>query len=218
MIRLHTSAIALSIALLATPAFAKDKPAAPTAALTAADADAFVAAAEKQLADFSINANRTQWVNATYITDDTDALAANSSAQGTELSVKLALEAAKFQKVAGLAPDTVRKLDLLRGTITLPAPTKPGAAAELATINTRMSSQYGKGMGTLDGKPINGSDIEAAMGTTRDPAKLQEMWVSWHDNVGAQMHDDYARGVVIANQGGGRAWLQECRRHVAVGL
>ena len=200
------SAIALTIALFASPATATDKKpaaeaAAMTVALTAADADAFVAAAEKQLAAYSIDANRIQWVNATYITDDTDALAAKSGAEGTELAVKLALEAARFQKVADLSPDTIRKLDLLRGTITLPAPTKPGAADELATIVTRMSSQYGKGKGTLDGKPINGSDIEAAMGTVRDPAKSKEMWVSWHDNVGAQMHDDYARSVVIANQG-----------------
>jgi len=200
------SVIALTIALIASPATAKDKkPAAEaatkTVALTAADADAFVAAAEKQLAEYSIDASRIQWVNATYITDDTDALAAKSGAEGTELAVKLALEAARFQKVAGLSPDTIRKLDLLRGTITLPAPTKPGAADELATIVTRMSSQYGKGKGTLDGKAINGSDIEAAMGTMRDPAKTKEMWVSWHDNVGAQMHDDYARSVVIANQG-----------------
>ena len=205
MIRTGISALALSVALLATPALAKDKPAAPVATApkpaTAADAAAFVAAAEKQLLDYSLDASRIAWVNATYITDDTDALAASSGAAGTELAVKLALEAAKFQKVAGLAPDTVRKLDLLRGGITLPAPTKPGAAAELATITTRMSSQYGKGKGTLDGKPISGSDIEAAMGTTRDPAKLKEMWTSWNDNVGAPMHDDYARTVSIANAG-----------------
>ncbi|HSI19482.1 MAG TPA: M2 family metallopeptidase, partial [Sphingomonas sp.] len=89
----------------------------------------------------------------------------------------------------------------LRSGITLPAPARTGAADELATIVTRMSSQYGKGRGTLDGKPINGSDIEAAMGTVRDPAKLQEMWTSWHDNVGAQMRGDYARQVTIANEG-----------------
>ncbi len=206
MIRTGISALALTIALSASPVFAATKNAVPATAatkapLTSADADAFIVSAEKQLLDYSLDASRIAWVNATYITDDTDALAASSGAVGTELSVKLALEAAKFQKVAGLSPDTQRKLDLLRGGITLPAPTKPGAAAELATITTRMASQYGKGKGTLDGKPINGSDIEAAMGTTRDPAKLKEMWISWHDNVGAPMHDDYARTVAIANQG-----------------
>ena len=51
------------------------------------------------------------------------------------------------------------------------------------------------------GKPINGSDIEAAMGETRDPAKLKEMWVSWHNNVGAPMRADYTKLVALANDG-----------------
>ncbi|MGJ3649774.1 M2 family metallopeptidase [Sphingomonas sp. GlSt437] len=189
------SMTALALLLAPLPAIAADS------APTAADADAFIAKAEKAGADFSVDANRIQWVNATFITDDTDILAAKNAAEGTLLSVRYAEKAAKYQNVAGLSKDTKRKLDLLRNGITLPAPTTPGAADELATIVTRMSSQYGKGMGTLDGKPINGSDIEAAMGTTRDPAKLKEMWTSWHDNVGAQMRGDYARMVEISDKG-----------------
>ncbi|MGY4396030.1 peptidyl-dipeptidase A [Sphingomonas sp. UYAg733] len=206
MIRTGISIVALACAIAATPTLAKDKKETPVAAQrpltpTAAEADAFVAAAEKTLFDFSIESSQVNWVNATYITDDTDAMAARINATGTEMSVKFALEAAKYGKVSGLSPDTRRKLDLLRGGLTLPAPTKPGAATELSTLVTRMSSSYGKGKGTLDGKPINGSDIEAAMGTERDPAKLKEMWVSWHDNVGAPMRKDYARMVEIGNQG-----------------
>jgi len=200
MIRTGLSTFALMLSLAATPVAAQTKKPAATA-LTAADADAFVARAEKELADFSVTANQVGWVNATYITDDTDAIAARVNAQQTELQVKAALEAAKYDKVAGLSPDTRRKLDLLRNAITLPAPTRPGAADTLQTLVTRMSSSYGKGRGTLDGKPINGSDIEAAMGTERDPAKLKEMWVSWHDNVGAPMRGDYERMVSIANEG-----------------
>ncbi len=199
MIRLTTSLAALAMALAVAPASAQTAPAAATP--TAKDADAFVASAEAQLAPLSVDVNRISWVNATFITDDTDALAAQAGARQTELQVKLATEAAKFAGIPGLSVDTARKIDLLRSGLTLPAPTKPGAADELATIVTRMSSQYGKGRGTLDGKPINGSDIESAMGTTRDPAKLQEMWTSWHDNVGAPMRGDYARQVTIANQG-----------------
>ena len=194
MIRRFTSAMALAAALAASPAFAAPAP-------TLADVDAFLKAAEAKLDAMTLEASRIQWVNATYITDDTDALAAKNSAELTEYQVKLALDAAKLQKVAGLSPDQKRKLDLLRGGITLPAPTTPGAADTLATLSTKMSSAYGKGKGTLDGKPINGSDIEAAMGTIRDPAKLTEMWVSWHDTVGAPMRDDYARAAGIANQG-----------------
>ncbi len=205
MLLLTAASLASLAALMPSAAAASAVDPAPLAAAdaapTPADADAFVAQAEKVGANFSVDANRIQWVNATYITDDTDALAAKSAAEGTLLQVKYAQEAAKYQRVAGLSADTKRKLDLLRNGITLPAPTRPGAADELATIVTRMSSQYGRGMGTLDGKPINGSDIEAAMGTTRDPAKLKEMWTSWHDNVGAPMRQDYARMAVIANEG-----------------
>jgi peptidyl-dipeptidase A len=190
-------ALALVLSGAVVLATAPDK----NAAATAGDADKFVARAEKELADISIDANRAGWINATYITDDTDAMAAEVSARQTELQVKYASEAAKYLDVQGLSSDTRRKLDLIRNGITLPAPSRPGAADELSTIATRLQSEYGKGKGTLDGKPINGSDIEAAMGTTRDPAKLKEMWVSWNDNVGMPMKADYAHMVDISNQG-----------------
>ena len=195
MIRTSLSTAALVAALTLSPAIAQTK------APTAADADTFVADVEKTMGVRGVDSARIQWVNATYITDDTDALVAKDQAALTDLQVRYALEAAKYQKVAGLSPDTKRKLDLLRGVIVLPAPTTPGASTALAEATTRMTSLYGKGKGTLDGKPINGSDIEAAMGTIRDPAKLKEMWVSWHDAVGAPMRKDYAIVAGIANKG-----------------
>ena len=197
------SSAAQAAALFAAPVAAQTAPAgqAAPAKPTAAEADTYVAAVEKEAADLSVPAQQTAWVNATYITDDTDALAAKSGAELTEKAVQWAKGAARFNGVTGLSYDTKRKLDLLKNGVGLPAPTTPGAATELATLTTRMSSRYGKGKGTLDGKPINGSDIEAAMGTTRDPAKLKEMWVSWNDNVGAPMRADYTRMTAISNAG-----------------
>ena len=189
------SAVALAAALISTPVLAQEAPP------TVADAEAFLAKVEKDLFDFSVEGGRVAWINSTYITDDTDALAAKYGEIGTEKSVKYALEAAKYQKVAGLSTETSRKLDILRGGLVLPAPSKDGAAAELSTIATKLNSTYGKGKGTLKGKEINGSDIEAEMGTNRNPEELKEMWTSWHDNVGAPMGKDYARMVEIANDG-----------------
>ena len=200
MFRFTASGLALALAL-AVPAFAKTAAPGTTTKPTAAEADAFVAKAEKTYAARTVDWNRAAWVNATNLTDDTNALAAKAGAESTELGVRYALGAARFNGVAGLSPDTRRKLDLMRSGLTLPAPTTPGAADRLSTLVTGMSSSYGKGRGTLDGKPINGSDIEAAMGTVRDPAKLQEMWTSWHDQVGAPMRKDYAQVVGIANEG-----------------
>ena len=168
---------------------------------TAAEAEAFVARAERELAEFSVINSRAQWVNSTYITQDTDALAAYFGTIGTEMGVRLATEAARFQNVAGLSADTRRKLNILLSGLTLPAPTTEGAAAELNRISTDLQSQYGRGRGTMNGEQLTGNEIEARMGTVRDPEDLREMWTSWHDNVGAPMRPQYARMVEIANAG-----------------
>jgi len=198
------SIVAIATMALTTPASAKhheNDAMEDTAAPTAADAKQFVDETEQQLFDFSIDAGRIYWINSNFITDDTDALAAKVGAEGTTMSVQAAIDAARFNDVAGLDAVTRRKLDKLRGGIVLPAPTTAGAATELNEIATKLNSAYGKGKGTLNGEEINGSDIEAAMGTNRNPDELSEMWESWHDSVGAPMKDDYARMVEIANEG-----------------
>ena len=198
------SLAALAVATFSTPSVAKAQDTAEvSAAPSVAEAEAFLARVEKDLFDFSVEGGRVAWVNNTYITDDTDALAAKYGEIGTEKSVQYALEAAKYQNVSGLSADAKRKLDILRGGLVLPAPTTPGAAKELSEIATKLNSAYGKGKGTLKGQPINGSDIEAEMGTNRNPEELKEMWVSWHDNVGGPMKNDYVRMAEIANQGAG---------------
>ena len=174
----------------------------PAAApLTPDDARAFIAAAEKDLGDFSNISQQAAWVNSTYINDDTDALAAYFGTIGTEKGVKYASEAAKYARIEGLDFDTARKLNILRGALVLASPTSPGAALELNTIATRLQSTYGKGRASLKGKVLTGDDVEAMMGTDRNPAELAEMWRTWHENVGRPMRADYTRMAEIANAG-----------------
>src|SRR5687767_95891 len=52
--------------------------------LTPEGARAFVQAVEKDLFDYSVIASRAAWVNSTYVTDDTDAVAAYFGTIGTE--------------------------------------------------------------------------------------------------------------------------------------
>lgn len=195
------SLIALASMALTFPAQAKHHEEDGTKAPDAEDAREFIAETEKQAAEFNVDAARIFWINSTYINDDTDALAAKYGAEGTTMAVDAAIESAKFNDVTGLSAVDRRKLDKLRGGIVLPAPTTEGASTELNTIATKLNSSYGKGKGTLNGNEINGSDIEAAMGTNRNPDELQEMWTSWHSQVGGPMKDDYTRMVEIANQG-----------------
>ena len=203
---LCTSLAALAIASAAPAAAQNAAPAAATAdaayPMTPQGAADWVAMVESEMGDFGVEYARVSWVNSTYITPDTDALAAKYGAQATEMSVRYANEAAKYAQVQGLDADVARKLDILRNGIVMPAPVRDGAATELNEIATSLNSQYGKGKGTLDGQEISGSDIEAEMGNLeRTPEEYAEMWTSWHDNVGAPMRDDYLRMTAIANEG-----------------
>ena len=188
------SIAAMAAALVAQPASATEES-------PQQQADAFVNKAEADFSKAVIEGAQAEWVYQTYITRESEAITARAEAALTGLMVRNAKQAARHAKTYGLSYDTARKLDRMRTAIVLPASDKPGAAEEVATIKARLQGIYGKGLGTLGGKPINGSDIEAEMGTSRDPARLKEMWTSWHDNVGKPMRADYTRLVGMANTG-----------------
>jgi peptidyl-dipeptidase A len=190
------SLAALAVALSTTPALAEDFKSTPQQ-----KADEFVIMTEAKMAKSGIEGAQAGWVYETYINQDTEALTARAGAAFGDLQVKSAIEAASHAGTPGLSHDTARKLSRLRTAITLPATTKPGAAEEVATIAARLQGIYSKGQGTLRGQPINGSDIEAEMGTNRNPAELKEMWTSWHDNVGKPMKGDYMKLVGLSNEG-----------------
>jgi peptidyl-dipeptidase A len=75
-----TASLAVLASLLCSAAPAQQRRAAAPAGPTAAQATAFVADAERQLSAASLPNNQINWVNATNITEDTDALAAASNA------------------------------------------------------------------------------------------------------------------------------------------
>jgi peptidyl-dipeptidase A len=161
----------------------------------------FVEQAEAQYNRRTVESAQAEWVYDTYITPDTEALTARGSAGLNSFNVATATKAATYASQPGLSYDVSRKLSRMRTLITQPAPSRPGAAEEAATLIARLQGIYGKGHGTLKGQPINGSDIEAAMGENRNPAELAEMWTSWHDSVGKPMKADYTKLVALENEG-----------------
>jgi peptidyl-dipeptidase A len=187
------SCFALAAALVAMPALADDH--------EYMTAKAFVAQAEAELLAKANKAARAEWVYNNFITEDTAAIAADANAEFTETLVRHAVKAAEYNDAEGLDAETRRKLTMMRTGIVSPAPTSPGAAEKVAELSAELQGIYGKGQGTLEGKPISGSDIEEKMGTVRDPALLKEMWTSWHDNVGTPMKGKYAELVDLMNEG-----------------
>jgi len=160
----------------------------------------FIARAESELASADEAHQRTQWVNLTYITDDTNWLAARSNENFTALQMRLAREAAAFRG-RKLDPEVERRLLLLTLTIRSPAPTNPEDAREWADIQARMTSQYNRHR-ILEGGQTLGSygEVRRVMETTSDPATLKELWHGWHA-VGHDLEPDYARFVELSRSG-----------------
>ena len=173
---------------------------------TREDAEAFIERVEKWTRDFGEYYSRVSWVQATYINYDTNWLVTKADTEFTEQGVKFANEAKRFNNL-DLPAELTRKLEAIKLGVNLPAPERPGAAAELAEINTRMGAAYETGKIELDGEEVPRSTLETMMGDIRDPAKLQEIWTKWRevpvadDADGNSIKSDYAKMVALANEG-----------------
>ncbi|HEY3518777.1 MAG TPA: M2 family metallopeptidase [Gammaproteobacteria bacterium] len=205
--RLHLAVAALlgaaALTACSPPSPTTQSAAAPTTqsagAPTTADALAFLDEAEREFDAIGEEAARINWVNATYINYDTDWLVAKIDARTTELAVKYAKQATDYDNV-DVPADARRKLELLKLGLTLPAPSRPGAAQELSEITTRLSSTYSTGKIEFEGRTVPQAETEVLMRQLRDPAKLEQVWTKWHDHAKV-MKPDYVRMVEIANEG-----------------
>lgn len=174
--------------------------------LTADDAAAFIAEVEQFSREFGEYSARVAWVQATNITFDTNWLATKADTESTEMGVKFANRAKDFNDV-DLPPEMRRKIDMIKLGVNLPAPTRPGAAGELAEISTRMGSTYATGKIELDGQMVARNDLEEMMGTVRDPELLEYIWTAWREVPvapradGGNMKSDYAAMVALSNEG-----------------
>jgi peptidyl-dipeptidase A len=170
----------------------------------ASDAAAFIEEVEKNLNELAVRTSRAGWVQSTYIIPDTEVLAAQANEASIGATTRYAMEAAKFRDSQGLAPDVGRKLDLLRLSLTMPAPQNPAELAELTRLATGLESEYGRGKvcRTRLGREecLDVTAIERIMAESRDPKELLELWTGWH-RIGAPMRDRYTRFIELTNEG-----------------
>ncbi|HTZ74577.1 MAG TPA: M2 family metallopeptidase [Candidatus Aquilonibacter sp.] len=169
---------------------------------TVQEARQFIDNAEKQLLDLWIKDGRADWVQETYITDDTQQMAADADAAVANATAELAQEARRFDGVT-LPDDVARKLKLIRFSVAIPAPRDEALSAELAEINASLAGDYGKGKWCPDGptaRCLNIDEISDILANSRDPRELLDAWLGWHA-VGAPMRQRYARMVDLANRG-----------------
>ncbi len=187
------SAVMLA-ALLAQPAWSEPSP-------SVEDAQAFVAAAERELEETGQYAERMNWVYQTYITEDTARLSASAQEAFTGAQVRLAGESVRFSKVPGLDGVTRRKLHMLRSGIVVPAPSDAAKIAEQAQIGARLRGMYGSGeYCDRAGACRDLQQLNDVMFHSRDADELLRAWSGWR-TVARDMRPLYARQVELANEG-----------------
>ena len=165
------------------------------------DAVAFVANAETELAELLSENERMAWVQSNFITQDTEILAALTNKRFTGRQVELAVEAARYYEIDGLDADTLRKLNILRSGITIPAPRDADKTAEQSEIGAKLSGMYGKGEYCYaNGECLDLGHLSDVMAESRDPGALLEAWNGWR-KISPPMKDLYARQVELANEG-----------------
>ncbi len=161
----------------------------------------FVAQAEQSLAELGHEAERMAWVYSTFITEDTEKLAASANRKFTTLQVELASQAAGFNAVKGTDDGTRRKLAMLRSGITIPAPRDPDKTAEQSEIGAKMSGMYGRGKYCYaDEECLDLGHLSDIMAESREPDALLEAWNGWRE-ISPPMQVLYTRQVELANEG-----------------
>jgi peptidyl-dipeptidase A len=176
---------------------------------TLKEAEAFIKNAEAKLLELNVLSSRADWVKSTYITDDTEILAAQADERAIAAQVALAKQATRFDHLQ-LPADLARKMMLLKVSLVLPTPADPKASAELTAITSRLEGTYGKGKWCPPGKDkcLDVEDLGRLMAASHDPSELRDAWVGWHQ-IARPMRQDFARYVELANQGARELGFQD---------
>ncbi|MHB8420889.1 MAG: M2 family metallopeptidase [Myxococcales bacterium] len=180
-------------------------PAAPSptaSAPTLAEARAFFDGVNADLRKLWVARDRAAWVNENFLTEDTDALAADGEAATAAYMAKAIPASRRFAKLQ-LPPDLARMAYLLSISQTIPAPDDPAKRDELAGIEEWLQSTYGKGTYCSPrekGKCLHLDDLEQILAKDRNWDDLVDAWTGWHD-VAKPMRGKYERYVKLANEG-----------------
>jgi peptidyl-dipeptidase A len=178
-------------------------PSTPARAATAENARAFLTQANREMLRLITEANRAGWVQVTYITPDTEVLAARANEQLVNAITRYAKEARRFDAVALPALER-RQFDVLKKSLTMTAPPDPEEAEELTRLVASMEGAYGSAKycpaGATGDACLDIEKITEILADNRDPARLQDVWEGWHSTA-TPLRKNYARFVQLSNKG-----------------
>ena len=165
------------------------------------EARKFIDDAEQKLLVLGVDAARADWIKSTYITDDSETIAARMDERAINATVDYAKQSTRFDGLK-LDPVTERKIKLLKLSLTLATPSDPKESEELTRIAAAMEGTYGKGKYCPDGPQTckDLEDLSKIMAESRDPKQLLAAWTGWHA-ISRPMRPEFVRYVELANKG-----------------
>jgi len=169
---------------------------------TPEEAQAFAAKVNRDLKLLWTKASTADWIKNTYITDDTERIAAWANEDVLAYLSQSIKESTRYQGL-NLDADSARTIYLLRVNYPLAAPSDPIKRAELASIASKLDAIYGKGKWCgSDGKAKcrDLEELSRVMATSRNYDELKEVWVGWR-TISPVMRPMYQRLVELGNEG-----------------
>src|SRR5262247_4301702 len=173
---------------------------------------AFLKDANDKVLRLGNEAQQAGWVQQTFITPDTEALAARASEAFMTTVTDFAKRASRYDN-RPLPADERRQMTVLKNALTMAAPSAPKEAEELARLAASMESAYGKGKycsgstasrerGRIASEDdcLDIEEITEILAKDRNPARLREVWEGWH-TISPPIKQNYVRFVELSNKG-----------------
>ncbi len=167
---------------------------------TAKELDQFINNAEATLIDLETDYNRARWLSWTWMTYDTEELAAKSNQRWLAASTRFIKESERFKKMK-MSSENKRKIEQLRNAFDMLPPTNPQESGELSRIRSSMEATYGKGKYCRPtGQCLDLDDLSKILANSREPSALLEAWKGWHQ-ISIPMRKDFSKYVDLSNKG-----------------
>ncbi|MFP7723685.1 M2 family metallopeptidase [Lysobacter sp. A3-1-A15] len=204
-------ALSITAAVLTLSACKRDE--APDATGTAPQAtapegetaDQFAARVNDEIMRMQPEITKPQWLSSTYITDDTQFLAAKANERYLSKLNQWVEQARRFEG-QDMTPETARTIQLLKLATAMPAPKDPEKLGELTRIVAKMEGMYGAGQyctGEGDTRSCRQlGQLEDVLRSNRDYDAQLDAWRGWH-TIAQPMRQDYTRFVELVNEGAG---------------
>jgi peptidyl-dipeptidase A len=175
---------------------------------TLAEARAFLDRAQSKLLELTVQDQRADWVKSTFITYDSEILAAKADEDQIAATMQLAKESTRFSHLK-MPEDMARQFKLLRLSLTLAAPSNQKEAQELTQIASRMEGIYGSGKycpggaassASAGGECLDLDQLSDILRTSTDSQKLLDAWRGWR-TISPPMRPLFQKYVELGNKG-----------------